>query len=844
MVSDIKHIIFSMRAKQWIKNVFIFTGLIFSLNLFNIHLLAKVFAGFILFSLGASSIYIFNDIQDIKKDRDHPEKCKRPLASGSLRVTKAYAASLVLAVISLVGAFLVDQMFFAILAAYIVMNTAYSIKIKHLVILDVMCIAFGFVFRVLAGSELAGVSPSDWLIICTITLSLFLGFSKRRQELALVGADATNHRRVLTDYSIAFLDQMIAVATACTVMSYALYTIADETVARFGTRNLVFTIPFVIYGIYRYLYLIHRKEMGGNPTKALVSDPALVLNGILWLGAVIFIVYSCEARYPREELYAEYSLSADEVPLYGIQEFTFEHNGAYSNPFFDLNVEVVLKSPSGYKQIIKGFFYKDKIWKVRFRPNNIGLWTFSYNLIGKNGFKKHGDGSFYCIENEENGLGPIKPNPKNMHRWIFADGTPYFPIGLQTGFRVKGSKIYLEHFWESEDRKGTNAKFMSGLDQYFGLFSRAGFNLLRFSQRNDTYVLYKDLDTYSIEEGLATDELLQQANRYGLHVMFGIFGYHANWTEGNRYIRALRGRLLYRLLGINQEAINNPDDQETIAKEKRFIEYCVARWGVYVDFWELLNERKASDQWVTQMAEYLHSIDPDRKPVTTSWEKPRLKAIDINAPHWYESETEFESDLRVLQQAQEWKQAGKPVIVGEHGNTGMNWDKLSGRRMRIRAWTALFQEIVLVFWETTWSKKGMFQGIITPGGVANIYLGTEEREYIRILQNFSTKLDSDVKMVSIDTSAPEVVRAYSLQSDKVYAVYLHHFENHSSLVNNVKLLMALPDDIGLNSHVEGEWIDPATGTVLETFTFFHRNKVIDVPPFTIDLALIAHINNS
>ena len=291
MILQFKYIIAAMRPQQWIKNLFIFAGLIFSVNLFNVHLLAKVLAGFILFSLGASSVYIFNDIQDIKKDRDHPEKCKRPLASGSLRVTKAYAVSLVIAVISLVGAFLVDQMFFAILATYIVMNTAYSIKIKHLVILDVMCIAFSFVFRVLAGTALAGVSPSDWLIICTITLSLFLGFSKRRQELALIGADATNHRRVLTDYSIAFLDQMIAVATACTVMSYALYTIAEETVARFGTRNLVFTIPFVLYGVYRYLYLIHQKNEGGDPTKTMLTDLPLLLNSILWLGVVIFIVY-------------------------------------------------------------------------------------------------------------------------------------------------------------------------------------------------------------------------------------------------------------------------------------------------------------------------------------------------------------------------------------------------------------------------------------------------------------------------------------------------------------------------------------------------------------------------
>ena len=280
-----------MRPKQWIKNTFIFAGLIFSHNLFEVHLLTKVIAGFILFCLGASSIYIFNDINDIKKDREHPDKCKRPIPLGLLQLKKAYAASIVLAVTALAGSFLADPHFFIILSAYIVMNIAYSIKIKHVVILDVMCIAFGFVFRVISGTELARVSTSNWLIICTVCISLFLGFSKRRQELILIGQNSQNHRKVLADYSITFLDQMIAVATACTVMSYALYTISNETIAKFGTRNLVFTIPFVIYGIYRYLYLIHQKNMGGNPTNIVLTDFPLLLNGLLWLAAVFFIIY-------------------------------------------------------------------------------------------------------------------------------------------------------------------------------------------------------------------------------------------------------------------------------------------------------------------------------------------------------------------------------------------------------------------------------------------------------------------------------------------------------------------------------------------------------------------------
>jgi len=160
-----------------------------------------------------------------------------------------------------------------------------------MVILDVMFIAFGFVIRVLAGTELAAVEPSDWLIICTITISLFLGFSKRRHELSLMGDQSNNHRKVLTHYSIPFLDQMIGIATACTVMSYALYTVSNETVVRFGTRNLVYTIPFVLYGVYRYLYLIHQEGKGGNPTSVVMKDLPLILNGFLWLLAVVLIIY-------------------------------------------------------------------------------------------------------------------------------------------------------------------------------------------------------------------------------------------------------------------------------------------------------------------------------------------------------------------------------------------------------------------------------------------------------------------------------------------------------------------------------------------------------------------------
>ena len=291
MVSKLKHVVVSMRPGQWFKNLFIFAGLISSGNLFHPEVLIRVGSGFILFSLVASSIYIFNDVMDVEYDRAHPEKKSRPVAAGLLSVPAAHAGAIVFAAAGLIGALTLDRVFFAILLSYLIINFAYTIKIKKMVILDIMCISSGFVLRVLAGTELAEVTPSDWLILCTITLSLFLGFSKRRHELAVTGAKAVSHRKVLGEYSLSFLDQMIAVATACTVMSYALYTVSPQTVYRFGTRNLVFSIPFVIYGIYRYLYLIHQKNLGGNPSRELVRDLPLLINALLWALVVVLIIY-------------------------------------------------------------------------------------------------------------------------------------------------------------------------------------------------------------------------------------------------------------------------------------------------------------------------------------------------------------------------------------------------------------------------------------------------------------------------------------------------------------------------------------------------------------------------
>jgi 4-hydroxybenzoate polyprenyltransferase len=290
-LAQARAVLVGMRPRQWVKNAFLFVGLIFSRSLGDTELVTRVLLGFALFCLAASAVYLWNDVIDAPHDRLHPAKRSRPVAAGTLSPAMALSWAAGLALTAVVGAFLLMPSFGLVTAVYLAMNVAYAMHLKHLVILDVMTIAMGFMLRVVAGTELAATTPSDWLIVCTITLSLFLGFSKRRHELAVTGGDAQRHRRVLQHYSMPFLDQMNTIAAAAAIMSYALYTVADDTVARFETRNLVFTIPFALYGVFRYLYLIHEKDGGGNPGDALVNDRALITTAVGWIIAVIIIVY-------------------------------------------------------------------------------------------------------------------------------------------------------------------------------------------------------------------------------------------------------------------------------------------------------------------------------------------------------------------------------------------------------------------------------------------------------------------------------------------------------------------------------------------------------------------------
>jgi 4-hydroxybenzoate polyprenyltransferase len=287
----LKLILAEMRPQQWIKNFFVFAALIFAKKLFYPEKVAAAIAGFIIFCLISSSVYVINDIYDADEDNVHPVKKNRPVASGKLKLSTAVMTAIVLILISLLWSFLESPWFSLIILAYFLLNLAYSMLLKHKVVIDIIIVALCFVLRVIGGAVIIDVSTSNWLILCTLFISLFIGFSKRRNEIIILEDDANRHRKVLEEYSPAFLDQMISVVSALTIMSYALYTVSPETVTKFGTGNLIYTVPFVIYGIFRYFYLVYKKELGGSPTRIMYTDRPLIAAVFIWMITCSIIIY-------------------------------------------------------------------------------------------------------------------------------------------------------------------------------------------------------------------------------------------------------------------------------------------------------------------------------------------------------------------------------------------------------------------------------------------------------------------------------------------------------------------------------------------------------------------------
>jgi hypothetical protein len=539
-----------------------------------------------------------------------------------------------------------------------------------------------------------------------------------------------------------------------------------------------------------------------------------------------------------------------------VLEISFQHKGQYANPFFDVTVEVTFTAPSGRETRVGGFhfgsatgpeiqvrtnqpghagasrqvqyhFAGQDLWKARFSPAETGRWSYAYTFTNAGGGRAAGTGSFDCVKGRSPQHGFVRPYPGNPFRWAFEDGTPYFPIGLQECIHDTAGvgSVLAAQSLEGPfrlDRKGRpdpppGAIFQPGPsgnpvngDVYFRQYARAGFNLFRFSQQNCSLPLYRDLDHYLVQEGVMVDELLQYARKYGFRIMYGLFGYQPVFNE-------------------------HPDNAEGLAKLRRFVQYSVDRWGAYVDVWEFLNEQKADARWYELMTPHLRSLDPYHHPITTSWERPELPGIEVNAPHWYCGlRTEFSCDRDTAERARNWKRFDKPVIVGEQGNSaskeelqipgiGGVWDLGSATRMRLRNWVALFNEISFIFWNTSYAKDGHSM---------NIWLGPQERQYVHALQDFAYRLDNDVRMTPVTLSEPKAVRAWALASPRHAAVYLHHFANHTNALTNLSVTLDVP------TAMKGYWYAPENAAILRRLDAPAGTQTFAAPPFTIDLALL------
>jgi 4-hydroxybenzoate polyprenyltransferase len=282
----------SLRPHQWTKNLVLFAALAFSKHLFETGPLLRALLAFGIFCGLSGAVYLLNDVADRERDRMHPLKRLRPVASGALSPRTAVGLAALIGFACLALSFLLGVPFAACAVVYLALNLFYSFSLKEVVILDVLAISMGFVVRAVAGAMAIGVLISDWLLICTILLALFLTLSKRRHELTSLTDSATGHRPTLQEYSPYLLDQMISVVTASCLTAYAFYTTAPETRDKFQTDRLAWTIPFVLYGIFRYLYLVHQKEKGGSPTDVLLTDRPLLAVVALWALAVVLIVYT------------------------------------------------------------------------------------------------------------------------------------------------------------------------------------------------------------------------------------------------------------------------------------------------------------------------------------------------------------------------------------------------------------------------------------------------------------------------------------------------------------------------------------------------------------------------
>lgn len=602
---------------------------------------------------------------------------------------------------------------------------------------------------------------------------------------------------------------------------YALNVKTGKERWRFEAGNPVDTSPAVLEGLVYFgdfdgnFYAVdadNGKEEWRFETNGVILSSPSIAGKFVYFGSNDGNLYTLDVKTGKATPQGQLAISenAEVVGRFDVYELTIEHDDfAYLNPWEEVEVQVKFTSENGELTIINGFYYDDNHWKVRFSPDMEGKWT--WDLIFSTPDESYPESGYFTVTESEN-RGFVRQHPDNPFRLVFEDGSLFNAVGIGNAILDKNDNGYPLDDWGfdgdvvdvPEKREwGKVYGSITDLDTYLKAYGAggAGFNLFRWSVDNFSFKLWEEIsekgNRYRVKEGIWGDRLAVALKENGFRIWMTFFGFNPPFIEGS----------------------GNQEKREAI---QRYVDYVVARYGPYVDIWELTNEVEISNEWVSFTANYLRLSDPYDHPITTSWEKPELDEIDINAPHWYEKESEFASDLRVSQEIKNAKQWGKPVVFAEQGNKETNWDETSALRMRLRAWTAFFEEGMLIFWNTSQIKNYKHEES------ANLYIGPEERNYISILQNFTQDVSPDIKKTGISVLGSGV-RAYGLESSNEILGYLHHFSDHESSINA---------EIRLNIPKDGKimWYNPETGDVIKSENVSQGSQILKTPEFFIDLA--------
>lgn len=512
-----------------------------------------------------------------------------------------------------------------------------------------------------------------------------------------------------------------------------------------------------------------------------------------------------------QQLIAQISVSADSsvIGKYDVFELNINHLRNYSNNWEDVNVQATFKGPQTIT--VSGFFYEQNLWKVRFAPPSAGQWSYTVTFTTPENVYT-AEGTFVCIDSKTKGF--LTRHPHNPYRLVFPDGSLFNGLGFEDcalDFNANGNPLDDWGFDGKDYPIGALGDRIK-LDDYMSAYGMqgAGFNLFRWTTDNCTFKLYGTIapegNSYLLSEGRFGDTLVQSLRKNNIRIWLTFFGPPLFSDLKNT-------------------------DRSKEAAIKRYIDYVIARYGAYTDIWELFNESSATAYYYDTISAYIRSIDPYHRLISVSDERPELASIDIISPHWYEKESELESDSRAYSKITSKKKYGKPIIFGEQGNSVQNWDVLSAERMRLRVWTSFFAEGILIFWNTGYAKNYMHPV------AANIYLGPKERQYIKSLRDFSAVADTTAAPFQLNILNPNQVRGYALGMKDKRLGYFHHYQTHAiEVTTSIKIRLPRPGKI--------YWIDPQTNDIIDSSMVSFGTQVITSPAFKVDLAMRIDLTDS